>query len=156
MWPTRAVITRALAAIDSGKNQKLIMKTRYKSLWLYTQRSPTWSYKYNLHRYNPVWFAAPFQILPIIPCGLRQRWPRKPMKRFQWDEWWMIVNTDVMTIVNGKVWKKFKATRVQCWCGCDSLKSMIEPEWFAIEYVNMVRPARDIVPAHGCWGCNFS
>jgi len=59
-------------AVDTGKNQKLIMNTRYKSEWLNTHRSPTWcNNKYNLQRYNRVWFAAPFRILPIIPCGLR-------------------------------------------------------------------------------------
>ena len=39
----KTVITHALAAIDSGKNQKLIMKTRYKSVWLNMQHSPVLS-----------------------------------------------------------------------------------------------------------------
>jgi len=44
-------------AVDTGKNQKLIMKTRYKSEWLNTRRSLTWcNTKYKLHRYNSVWF----------------------------------------------------------------------------------------------------
>jgi len=125
-WAAGAVITWALTAVDSGRNQKLIMKTIYKSEWLQTHCSPAWCN----NKGND------------LPC--------KPIKRFQWGQMSRLVI--VFFIVNNrcrgatfdseqwlddyKWWGKpvkVHSNSAQCWSECDSCDSCNDWTWMIHE-----------------------